>query len=473
MASKLINRVVNKACTQIEETMIPKFFKKAGIPISEENANNARWFIGFGSGSRGKQVEKDQNWRNSLVSDVLPLLDYERGDEAAKKAEAISGGRKYVDKSLKRLGLAARLEKWAGGTMATAAFLLNPMSVARMLGQIVVGSGYSVLKSEDNTSLLLMAIGTVVFGLAAWARSKISKARADFNYLSESALFLANELLPADAKARNLAIEARTLLDEFEGERKKSDSAHKLFISHANAATKIYFLGLGDVTEQLSSNQCEIAFGHLEAAKSFESKILDKHLPLIARVREATENQKNSMSERGIADLQDASHSLLAISKAMFQDSMQREYAESSALVIYGQSVPKSKDGLRLPPEIISAIGGLAELLAGNELARRELEAMKCGGISNIVPYANKSAAIGISEDYAKRVVRMIMENASIGMPNGQIMEFLADYLNTCNGQYAEAVSSGAPDALYAAATADVSFLTGYSQVVRDVAKSN
>lgn len=295
----------------------------------------------------------------------------------------------------------------------------------------------------------------------------------NFEYLSESANFLANELLPADDKAQGLACEARALLKEFESERKKKDSAHNLFLSHSNAAAKIHFLRLGKVTEQLSSHQCELAFEYLAAAKSFESGILDKHLPLVARVGEAIENQKNSMSERGVADLQDASHSMLAISTAIFKDSLLREYAESSALVIFRQSVPKSGDELRLPPEIIPAVSGLADLLACNELARMEIEALRLGGINNIAPYANKSMAVSLSEDYAKRVAGMVKENAELGVPNGSLTAFLAEYVVICNGHYTEAVKSGEPEALNGAVSADLSFMQEYSQLLRNVAKSN
>lgn len=423
MVPKLILRAAEKAATPIEETMIPKVFKKAGLLLTEEKFRKMEWFLNFGPGSWNKPIEKNLGWRDRLQKEVMPLIDFEQGEAAVKKAEALGKGCAAVDRELKGWRLVSRVEQWAGGLIASAAFLTNPLSCARM----VFGAGE---KSGDTATYFLMVAGTAIFGFAAWARMKISEARKNFNYLSESAAYLAKEVAPADAKAKELASGTGALLERVKKERSENGAMWNL-----SAAKKISRLGVPALETPFIDRFLEQA-ADLWVILSKARQELD---PLEEKAGQA-EGFSRHMSSRGQSDLDSARKNLAEI-KAVCADlektiNLTVEGAEAVGVGNLG----KRGSGLSgLSVSVIEGLSMASVLLANNS----RLEHMQ-GSDEKIL----QKFAIEQSEQDVYALAGMLRRQIELeprNVPKHSPVVFrIASALSAVSGAYLDAVSSDA-----------------------------
>ena len=395
MPPRFMLKAAEKASTPIEETMVPKLFKKAGVAMAEETFWKTRSFLNFGPGSRDEPIEKNRGWRTSLLENLMPLLDFERGEAAAKKAEAISSGGKSVDRELKGWHILSRMEKWAGGLIATAAFITNPLSCARLAFDV---DG----KVGDGTTYLLVALGTVIFGFAAWAKMKISEARMNFNYLSESISTLANEILPADAKAKELASETMALLASLREERGKNDAIH-----YAQAARKTQALfPSNEATDAISEKcirageQAEIASLYLEEARNSLAGLAEKTA--------GVEKLSVGMSTRGADDLKLAMKNLEAVGKAI--DDFQKSTDSAVAIVASLNMAPGQGNGSASELMLSSAMRAVSDLFFLNS---RTASRFRGGAVVPAQQYVQKTA-IEESEHVMAHFASLIRESKTL-----------------------------------------------------------
>ena len=457
------------AVTSEKEARLPNVFRKAGIDSSWQRCNETLWFMHWGPDC-GKPLKRDLQWRDSLAGEVLPLIDSADEKEVSEKAVALRKGCKGANRSLKRLGTVARLEKWAGGAIATVAFLCNPMSCARMLGKIIVSESDIIGKAGDSASLLLMALGTVVFGFAAWSISKIKSARAGFAYLSGSASFLAGKVLPADEQARRIECETSDLYYGLSKHLESEGSAMMLLTCHSIAADKIQGMGLGAITARLAKEQAEIADSYRLEAEAYLNKV-GARLDELEREASsfnapASEDGRTWMSIAG----KNIEKTRNGLEQAEFACSVCAGMIDTIRGSPLQKSVPEPDAGM------VAAIESAADLLVKNSLAGPGLLKSKEQNANRLVVAglgSPKKVAVTQSEEFIKWAVNMIKANARLGASGMPAMQYLVHSLLDCSKLFAKAVQSGELHDLGVAVAAERRHMDEYFEMAANFAQSN
>ncbi len=462
-----ITKLSDMAHTPAEAAIVPKIFKKAGIAPDETRTSHARWFLMYRpldsqKGTDGPELregngESGRKLRDGLVKGILPVIDSADVSGIQENAAKLSKGCESAGKGLKRWGVAARLEHWAGGAIAAASLLANPGACLRMLADGTKGA--------DDAHILITFAGAAITGLALWARMRLSEAREGVLQLSENASFIANKILPADGQARELYEDAeayRVLVS------KRSSDVVEI-AAKLHASRKIAQLCIGKATLAVESAKIGEAIAINERLSVFAKDADKKSLELYSR-REKLRSCEGKMSSSGAA-YSDAAY------KSLLQSETQRLFINAgvqSSESAFKPILPERHAKVhREDAFLVEVFSHLADFYANNFKVQKWAEAEMALPDRMSLKVATRLSAIRSSEQAIAKTAGELRAYLELGLRDSRIIDSYAKSLIATSAVYSKAIESGDLDVLGFAMQSNMAFTRNIVTVIRDAAQQN
>jgi len=402
--------------TPVEDTLAPAILRKAGIAANRDLQNEIASYLRCCAGAK---ASFEGTYSRDQLRKLLPLISENMMEASQEKTGALKKSCAANDKGLERWSISAMIESIAGGAIAIA---FIPASLPLYLAALTDSSA----SDKSCVAFGMTILGGIISGAAAWAGSRINEARATVSYLSESAAFLAEKTLPADAKAREFESETEAFLKRMKKEAAENDALWKL--SAAEKMNKLPHLSwmaaslFGAALEQASNSVASLSKAQKEIA-SLEKKA------------EEAGKLSGSMGENGRFCLQSSRRHLAEIKT--IHASLEKTI---DSVVESAKRFHKTESTDNMPAEMgISVAVSFAK--AGSLFASNSMLEQMPGSKEKVL----QQFAIDQSEHDVFALARMLERQLELEVrtapEHGLVVGCIANALETVSEQYMKAIS--------------------------------